>query len=289
MSAHHSAGRSHCQNCGSKLHGPFCSVCGQHDVDYHRSVWPILEDSLEGFLHLDGKFLLTVRWLFTRPGFLTNEFNAGKRTKYTQPLRLYIFASFLFFAFSVLFGNQPGVGVTAKPEATLSGGVLTSPTGNTKISDAEQVPKPIRKVVERLNRGDQKDIAREMQHLVPTMAFFCLPLLGAALLLAYRAQGRVYVEHMIFALHIQAFYFLTALVTETVQAGLRPLSKTLANLTGVLFFLGGAFLIYRAARTVYGEGPWKTLGKMLLVAGAYGIVLIIGIVVTSIAAALLAS
>ena len=107
MSSNTSAGRSNCQNCGAALHGPYCAACGQHDVDYHRSLWPILEDALEGFLHIDGKFFRTVRLLFTRPGFLTQEFNAGRRVAYTQPLRLYIFASLLFFAANVVKTRPP--------------------------------------------------------------------------------------------------------------------------------------------------------------------------------------
>ncbi len=289
MSAHPSAGRSHCQNCGSPLAGPYCWHCGQHDVDYHRSVWPILEDSLEGFLHLDGKFLRTVRWLFTRPGFLTNEFNAGKRVKYTQPLRLYIFASFLYFAISVFFVQKPAVVITTSPGATVVNGALVAPIPGAKPTPTPEPPAVLRKAVERLNRADKKDIDRELQHLIPTMAFFCLPIFGLILVLVYRGSGRVYVEHMIFALHIQAFYFLAALATELVQAAIRPLSETLANLVAVAAFLGGAYLVYRAARVVYGQGRWKTLGKVVLVAALYAIVLIIGISLTAISASLLAS
>src|SRR5580698_7681049 len=114
MSSNTSAGRSNCQNCGAPVHGPYCAACGQHDVDYHRSLWPILEDSLEGFLHVDGKFFRTVRLLFTRPGFLTKEFNGGRRVAYTQPLRLYIFASLLFFASGLIIRHPPTQAVIAQ-------------------------------------------------------------------------------------------------------------------------------------------------------------------------------
>jgi hypothetical protein len=282
MSAHASAGRSHCQNCGSPLSGPYCSACGQHDVDYHRSVWPILEDSLEGFLHFDGKFFRTVRWLFTRPGFLTNEFNAGKRSSYTQPIRLYIFASFLYFAATVFFSHPPHP-VAAVPAATAAA------HSGARTAASDEPPPVLRRYVERLNRGDPKDIAREMQHLVPTMAFFCLPILASLLLLAYRRSGRVYVEHLIFALHVQAFFFLAALSVDIFQAGLRLVSVSLASLAGVLGFVGGACLVYRAFRVVYGAGRWRTVGKVALVGAAYGVVLIIGISLAAITAALLAS
>src|SRR5580698_10261012 len=121
MSSNTSAGRSNCQNCGAPLHGPYCAACGQHDVDYHRSLGPILEDSLEGMLHFDGKFFRTVRLLFTKPGFLTKEFIAGRRVSYTQPLRLYIFASLLYFASGVAFSpsiDAPPLSYSVTPHAT---------------------------------------------------------------------------------------------------------------------------------------------------------------------------
>jgi len=69
--------RPHCLNCGSPLNGPYCSKCGQHDVDYCGSFWHLTEDALEGALHYDGKFFKRARYIFTRPGFLTTEFVAG--------------------------------------------------------------------------------------------------------------------------------------------------------------------------------------------------------------------
>ena len=101
MSGHPTTHRAHCQNCGAALTGPYCAQCGQHDVDYHRSIWHIVEDSIEGFFHLDGKFFRTVRYLFTRPGFLTREFIAGRRERYANPIRFYIFVSFVFFVIPV--------------------------------------------------------------------------------------------------------------------------------------------------------------------------------------------
>jgi hypothetical protein len=40
---------------------------------------------------------LTFKYLFTRPGHITKEYTAGKRVKFVQPIKLYIFSSFLFF------------------------------------------------------------------------------------------------------------------------------------------------------------------------------------------------
>jgi hypothetical protein len=293
MSEHSIAGRSHCQNCGAPLSGPYCSKCGQHDVDYHRSLWPILEDSLEGMLHVDSKFFRTVRCLFSRPGFLTNEFIAGRRTAYAQPIRLYVFASFLYFASGIFFHHyqsQAGAASTRVHTSQIQEGKkpdVAEGTNEAKPQSAAASSSAFQRAVERLNRQDRKEVAKEMAHLLPIMAFFCLPLLAAALFLAYFRSGRVYVEHMIFALHVQAFSFLAMLATDLTQAAVHLVSESLANVVGFLFFVGGAWLIYRAFRTVYGETRWRTIFKMALVSFAYGIILVIGMAVTAVAAAFL--
>ena len=88
---------THCENCDAVLTGEYCSVCGQHAIDYRRSLWRVVIDAADSFLNWDTKFLQSVGVLLTRPGKLTNDFNAGRRVRYVHPLRLYLLASILFF------------------------------------------------------------------------------------------------------------------------------------------------------------------------------------------------
>jgi hypothetical protein len=289
VSGHSSVGRSHCQNCGAPLGGPYCSACGQHDVDYHRSLWPIVEDSLEGFLHFDGKFFRTVRWLFTRPGFLTKEFIAGRRVSYTQPLRLYIFASFLYFAAGFAFnsGESPPAPVSVKANAADARNAAAEKNAASQDASKPAAPAKGAGFLDRIQHEDPTELMAELRHLAPTMAFFCIPFLATLLSLTYRKCGRVYVEHLIFALHIQAFIFLCALATGALQAMVRPFSLSLAELIGFLAFIGGWYLNYRAFRGVYGQGRWITFLKVVFVGAAYGIILSVGIVMISLAAALI--
>ena len=46
---------------------------------------------------IDGRAALTMKTLFRYPGMLTSEFLAGRRRRYTSPLRLYLFISIAFF------------------------------------------------------------------------------------------------------------------------------------------------------------------------------------------------
>jgi Protein of unknown function (DUF3667) len=103
---------THCENCGAQLQGHWCGQCGQAAVDYRRSFRHVVADVLESFLNWDSKFVTTIALLVLKPWRLTNEFLAGKRVRYVNPLRLYLLASILFF-FAVNYGAkdlrlQPG-------------------------------------------------------------------------------------------------------------------------------------------------------------------------------------
>jgi hypothetical protein len=293
MSAHGSAHRSHCQDCGTPLTGPYCFVCGQHDVDYHRSLGHVVEDGLESFLHVDGKFFQSMRYLFTRPGFLTKEFVDGRRTRYSNPIRFYIFASFLYFAVGALVSPPAAVHQTV----SFNDGVPAAPAGATPRSGAgPKAPSVVRgpAVGEWLNRrikgakaayGDEYPtvLEREITHLLPTMLFLCMPLLAVLLKAAYPGSGRFYIEHLIFSLHTLTLVFLASVGTYLLRAALKWTGPGAPDLVGLASFGLVTWLIYRSFRTVYGQGVGRTLFKLAFVGAAFGIILIVGITTVSVA------
>ena len=99
------SGLTHCENCGAQLDGHWCGQCGQAAVDYRRSFRHVVVDVLDSFLNWDSKFFTTIALLIVKPWRLTNEFLAGKRVRYVNPLRLYLLASILFF-FAVNYGAK---------------------------------------------------------------------------------------------------------------------------------------------------------------------------------------
>src|SRR6516225_8459885 len=96
---------THCENCGAQLQGHWCAQCGQAAVDYRRSFRYVIADVLDSFLNWDSKFFTSIALLLLKPWRLTNEFLAGKRVRYVNPLRLYLLASILFF-FAVNYGAK---------------------------------------------------------------------------------------------------------------------------------------------------------------------------------------
>src|SRR6516165_12374106 len=94
-----------CENCGAELQGHWCAHCGQPAIDYRRSFRHVIADLLDEFLNWDSKFFTSIALLLLKPWRLTNEFLAGKRVRYVNPLRLYLLASILFF-FAVNYGAK---------------------------------------------------------------------------------------------------------------------------------------------------------------------------------------
>jgi hypothetical protein len=86
-----------CLNCKSELIGRFCQDCGQENIEPHETVWSLVSHFFADITHFDGKFFSTVRYLITRPGFLSREYISGRRASYLHPIRMYVFTSALFF------------------------------------------------------------------------------------------------------------------------------------------------------------------------------------------------
>ncbi len=86
-----------CRNCGYELSGPFCPSCGQPVKTFMRAVWGLVYEMLDEFFSFDSRAFNTFPPLLLRPGFLTNEYIAGRRARYVSPLRLYLLVSIVFF------------------------------------------------------------------------------------------------------------------------------------------------------------------------------------------------
>lgn len=86
-----------CLNCGSEVFGPFCHHCGQENIEPKESTLNLINHFFQDFTHFDGKFFSTLKVLILKPGFLSSEYILGRRTKYLNPVRMYIFTSAIFF------------------------------------------------------------------------------------------------------------------------------------------------------------------------------------------------
>lgn len=87
----------HCPNCGAEVHGEYCHRCGQKQEEYVSSLKHILHQFLEDYFTFDSRFFRSIGPLFAKPGYLVNEYLDGRRQSFIRPLRMYLFASLIFF------------------------------------------------------------------------------------------------------------------------------------------------------------------------------------------------
>jgi len=116
------AGRSgehkHCLNCGTALKGLYCHACGQKDLPQRQSTRELLGNFISSFTEYEGKFINSIKYLVTRPGFLALDYMAGRRERYLHPVRMYAFISFIFFLIFFSLPDDPDDEQTDRTELT---------------------------------------------------------------------------------------------------------------------------------------------------------------------------
>jgi hypothetical protein len=142
-----------CLNCGTETPGRYCPACGQQNIEPKQSVWHLVNHFFSDITHFDGKFFVTVKDLFTKPGFLSKEYMQGRRASYLDPIRMYIFTSAIFFLifFSMINVKNIHIGDEDRKEmkgdsalSAIMSGVKTA-RDSLRILDAQRVasaPKP---------------------------------------------------------------------------------------------------------------------------------------------------
>ncbi len=86
-----------CLNCGATVQGRYCQVCGQENIVTRQSFLSLAKHFVFDIFHFDGKFFDTLRYLLFFPGKVPYEYASGKRGKYLDPIRMYLFTSAVFF------------------------------------------------------------------------------------------------------------------------------------------------------------------------------------------------
>lgn len=291
-----------CDNCDSELTGPYCSNCGQRAEAHVHSLREFLSEALETMTHADSRLWRTLGPLLCRPGFLTNEFLAGRRARYLPPFRLYFIISLLFFLLIAALpdsGPQSGVQADGERMSVVIGelgnevrgaaqGAPGAVTGN--AADADDPASTLRGkdacnalhytgpldgwLGPRLRAGCIKavedggrSLGNALLQNVPRAMFIFLPLFGAVMKLMYWRPRRYYVEHLLYLVHTHAFVFLFfglyRIVTLALPAGI------VSSLTGFAAFAYVVWYLYVSLRRVYGESHARTLPKFAVLSVTY--------------------
>jgi hypothetical protein len=298
-----------CANCGAGLTGPFCAGCGQHVADFHRSIWRLLGELSDNLFCWDNKFLRTLGPLLTKPGLLTREFMAGRRVRYVQPLRLFLFVSAV--CLSLLRMNhdwlqlhfnaagkkhkihavapaQPDPSPVTPAWATPASATDAVPAVKAPASDADpdddgSFDDKINHALDRKLKANnessvRRDITANAQQRLSWVALALLPFFALMLRSLYWQRDSFYFIHLIFSLHYHTFLlmFWTAFIACKWLLSVTFLLSWLVPFSWLLLVTPGVYL-FMALRQVYGGSRGLTLVKTLFIGTIHLFTLIGGV------------
>lgn len=269
-----SAGSAACRNCRTALQGPYCAQCGQFDAPPDPSLRELLGDAWESLTNVDGKVTVTLRTLLLRPGRLTAEYLAGRRARYLPPFRLYLICSVAFFLVNAIDveRKQTPAERQADARAEARGDSLADSIARVRGADsADRRPDRSSAFERRIERGNDrlKASGREIYEVVranvPNAMFVIMPAYAALLMLLYRSRRVRFPAHLVFALHVHAFFFATLAAMEAIELVVEGLGLP-SGIGGyaVLAWMGGVVVYFPVAmRRVYGGRWWPTVLRAL--------------------------
>jgi hypothetical protein len=281
-----------CPNCGQGFDGPqprFCPACGQETRIQAPTVGEFLQQFSGTYFATEGAFWRTLKLLLLKPGELTAEYFRGRRKHYVLPLRLFLSVSLVMLltmrivaALDFAQIDDPEV-ASALPERPRSV-QLQLGFGEAGLEDGRyyctHLPDWLCRRLQRRLDVDTRSIMSQMEKASERVAthagaaaFVLLPGFAFGLWLLFRSAHRRYTEHLVFALHLHAFWFLLAALMMLGVELLGYACLVLMPVYGVL-----------AMRRVYG-GPW---GALLLRAAVLGGVHLLLVALTVVALALAA-
>jgi len=310
-----------CENCGALLHGPYCSQCGQRAADRIVPIWHMLNEALEAVIELDMRVIHTFPKFVFLPGRLTREYINGRRKRYIRPFRLYLFTTFLLFTVLALTAGQSfrfpfdpemsaaqadTVQMESRGEAADTAAAAAAPSVFGSPEQREEWAETIEKNpdavnvqfgdpetqarLERILRVKVAEALRNPRDLIGSMIdrgpyamFLMLPIFALLLKLLYVRRGRLYVEHLIFSLHVHAFSFVAftvGILLGEAEAGWLHVAADWIELSPLLYLV-------LAMAHVYEQGFIKSTIKAFLLLLIYSIILVFGLLLLALAAVVL--
>lgn len=207
-----------CASCGQPLKGRYCADCGEKVLDpdaltLRHFITHTLVDEL---VHLDGKFWRTLRSLTFRPGFLTEEYSAGRHRLYIKPVRLLI-ATIITYALL----TQGGLLVT------LTIYYLHLSVAPTAVPESASVAETVRQIdrfgalapllaakeqsADLTSEAVRERFHRRLNRFAQPLSFSNVGLLALALHLFFHRRRRLLLDHVVFSMHLVSFVLISSL------------------------------------------------------------------------------
>lgn len=291
-----------CLNCGTVLapQARFCSQCGQDTANHPPSLFEFVHEFVSHYIAVEGTLWKSLWGLMARPGFLTQEYLAGRKQRYVLPLRLILTLGLLFFlVLKFSPGSSPVTDlaqvvdeeVAAGATADAASAAAPRPPRKRDADDvqiigknlADKLPAGMQERVRRAEdhwRADPKGSARAMGAtmlgLAPYAVLCSLPFFAGLLKLLFWRQP--YGAHFVFAMHLHAAWYAMLLLAVLLPWGV------------VAFAVWAWSNIYPvvALKRVHAASWWTTLLRAGLLAVLHWVILGLGLLGLAMAGALAA-
>jgi hypothetical protein len=360
-----------CPNCGAPLQGLYCHACGQPEKGMIRPLANVMSDVADTVFNVDSRIFRSIPALYFRPGHLTREYFAGRRTRYVTPFRLFFFLCIIsFFAVQASLNidqmkfdldgdsnlssastevevrerekaaldeiakarSEPGlpsaaiVGldvatakirteaatrsawIAAKADAEAKGEKPPRDPAETRVTLFGDTPwdphaNPIKvawlpdfankelnaaalRVKDNLEeaRKDPRHLIRSLFSVLPQTLFVLMPLFAVLLKIVYVFYRRLYMEHLIVALHSHAFIFMSVLLVAiltlllSVTGGQSVWADPLLRLLRAAVWIWLPIYLFLMQKRVYRHGwpmgllAWSVVGTCYIVILSFGLV-----------------
>jgi len=268
-----------CTNCGAAFTGPrpkFCPACGQETNVRPPRLSEFVQQLGGAYLSTEGALWRTLKLLLLKPGELTRQYLAGRRKHFVLPLRLYLTISLItLLAMRLVAGlalEEPGA-IRIDPKDGEYSVIALGSEHSAGMKDGKffciGLPQWLCKRLQRRMDVDaavlQREIAEFSKRFVSNIGigmFVMLPVFALLLKLVYWNRRLHYTEHLVFALHVHALWFVALLLSL-------PDQKWVSGLA----FLAVPVYTFIAMRRVYGGRWWPRLARAGFVALVYAVVL----------------
>lgn len=266
-----------CPNCDNKLREDmnFCFKCGQENHIKRVSMKMLLSDFSSTYFSFDSKLFSSLKLLLFRPSFLSSEYLNGKIEQYLRPIRMYIFISFIFFLLNSLLATDnmlKGIDFTKDGEP-VDIEVVQEDLKSGEIKGDEEVS--FQELDKRWFDGkltkvfsDDKEIQLFVVFLkskLPLLFFLLIPILGMLLFIVFYKKKYYYVDHLVFALHLQSFFFVLLIVDLLIN----QIFKVDVMAITLLIFLIYGFI---AARRFYSLGKFNTFIRLSFIGFTHSVI-----------------
>ena len=256
-----------CRNCYGAVENRFCSTCGQENTETRKTFRHLVFHFFEDLTHYENSFWRSIKYLIFRPSFLTKEYLDGKRKSYLDPIRLYIFISFItFFTISLFPEKENSHGLKITPETTTekdSVNFINKKYSSVAALDSiQQSNNPethlntleywlLKKVIIINTTNSNQEIAEKFQnsfvHNFPKVLFIYMPIFALVMWVFNNKKKWIYFDHAILTLHYFSFLLLLIFI-NTLLTKLFSLTNSKLIIdwlgTGKDFVLFGWMLYY---------------------------------------------